>query len=449
MSVAQAMTPNPDTRGGELERRLFDLAADPLVVTDADGRIVRANRAACVLAGRPPHALIGEPFVALVHPSDHAAVAAQREHLGRSGPAAAPKRLRILRPDGGCRWIEAVVTPEPETGLRFVVARDITGRESVELERLTALFDHAPLGMALMAPDGALQRVNGTLARMLESPEGDLLDRTIFDLLDDEDSAATLRLALTTRSHAAFQVEIRLRGAGGRAVVALFSATEVTGLREQPLHYVCQVLDITERAEAQERLEMNEAKLAEAQQIARLGSWEWEIAADRVSWSEELYRIYGVRPDRFTGSYGSSLDRVHPDDRARVGRVIENAVAERRSWSLDYRIVRPDGELRMIHARGEVVCDEEGDPVVVQGTCQDVTESRRVEDALRAAEQLFRRAFDDAPIGMALIDLEGRWLRLNRAICRMFGRSERELRTMRLAELAHPEDRRLDRPLIK
>ncbi len=71
----------------------------------------------------------------------------------------------------------------------------------------------------------------------------------------------------------------------------------------------------------------------------------------------------------------------------------------------------------MIHARGEVVCDEQGRPAVVHGTCQDVTESRRVEDALRAAEQLFRRAFDDAPIGMALIDLEGRWLRLNRAIC--------------------------------
>jgi PAS domain S-box-containing protein len=85
----------------------------------------------------------------------------------------------------------------------------------------------------------------------------------------------------------------------------------------------------------------------------------------------------------------------------------------------------------------------------VQGTCQDVTESRRVEDALRAAEQLFRRAFDDAPIGMALIDLEGRWLRLNRAISQMLGRSEPELRTMQLSDLNHPDDRRLDRPLIK
>jgi two-component system, cell cycle sensor histidine kinase and response regulator CckA len=284
---------------------------------------------------------------------------------------------------------------------------------------------------------------------MLGRTESELLARTIFELVDDEDSRGTLAMALGARSRAAFQFETRLRRADSHPLTVLFSATLVTNARAEPVHYVCQILDITARAEAQERLELNEAKLAEAQQIARLGSWEWEIATDRVTWSDELYRIYGVRPDRFSGSYGSNLDRVHADDRARVARVIENAVAERRPWSLDYRIVRPDGELRMIHARGEVVCDEQGRPAVVQGTCQDVTESRRVEDALRAAEQLFRRAFDDAPIGMALIDLEGRWLRLNRAISQMLGRSEPELRTMQLSDLNHPDDRRLDRPLIK
>ena len=221
-------------------------------------------------------------------------------------------------------------------------------------------------------------------------------------------------------------------------------------IRGEPQYYVCQVLDMTERYEAQADLAANEAKLAEAQQIARMGSWEWEIAADRVTWSDELYRIYGVTRRRASpGSYGSYLDKVHADDRARVGRVIETALTERRPWSLDYRIVRPDGELRMIHARGEVVLDENGRPAVVHGTCQDVTESHRVEDQLRAAEQLFRRAFDDAPIGMALIDLDGRWLRLNRSLCQMLGRTEQQLRTTELNELSHPEDRRLDRPLIK
>jgi two-component system, cell cycle sensor histidine kinase and response regulator CckA len=449
MMVADVMRLDSHMRDGGLEQRLFDVAPDAMVVTAIEGGILRANRAACALVGLSQDELMSRSYWDLIHPADHGAVSSQHEELRRGGHTAAPFRCRILRPDGSWRWVESSSALDAEAGLIFSVVRDITGREDVELERLATLFDHAPIGMAVMAPGGALRRVNKPLAEMLGRSEAELLERTIFELVDDEDSRGTLALAVGARSRPAFQFETRLRRADGRPVIVLFSATLVTNARKEPVHYVCQVLDITERAEAQERLELNEAKLAEAQQIARLGSWEWEIATDRVTWSDELYRIYGVRPDRFAGTYGANLERVHADDRARVARVIENAVAERRPWSLDYRIVRPDGELRMIHARGEVVCDEQGRPAVVQGACQDVTESRRVEDALRAAEQLFRRAFDDAPIGMALIDLEGRWLRLNRAISQMLGRSEPELRTMHLADLNHPDDRRLDRPLIK
>jgi two-component system cell cycle sensor histidine kinase/response regulator CckA len=279
---------------------------------------------------------------------------------------------------------------------------------------------------------------------MLGRTEPELLAESLTDLVEDERVSQALH-----DGEASLHIETPMRHREGRPVVALVSATLVRDIRNEPQYYVCQVLDMTERYEAQADLAANEAKLAEAQQIARMGSWEWEIASDRVTWSDELYRIYGVTAEDEPGSYGSYLDKVHADDRARVGRVIETAVTERRPWSLDYRIVRPDGELRMIHARGEVVVDENGRPSMVHGTCQDVTESHRVEDQLRAAEQLFRRAFDDAPIGMALIDLDGRWLRLNRSLCQMLGRSEQQLRTTELNELSHPEDRRLDRPLIK
>ena len=89
-----------------------------------------------------------------------------------------------------------------------------------------------------------------------------------------------------------------MRHRDGRPVVALVSPTLVRDSRAEPEYYVCQVLDMTERYQAQADLAANEAKLAEAQQIARMGCWEWEIAADRVTWSDELYRIYGVTPGR-------------------------------------------------------------------------------------------------------------------------------------------------------
>jgi two-component system cell cycle sensor histidine kinase/response regulator CckA len=316
--------------------------------------------------------------------------------------------------------------------------------EAVFVDRLADAFREAALGMALLAPNGTFLRANEALCHLVGRSEDQLRREGLADIVDDPRVTGALAAA-----EPSLQLEAPMRHSEGRPVVGLVTLTLVRDERGAPQCYVCQVLDMTERHEAQARLVANETKLAEAQQIARLGSWEWEIAADHVTWSAELYRIHGVGRDDAPTSYAAYLGRVHPDDRARVQRVIETALADRRSWSLDYRVVLSNGEQRMLQARGEIIVDGQGEPWLVRGTCQDVTESRRVEDALRAAEQLFRRAFDDAPIGMALIDLDGRWLRLNRSLCQMLGRSEQELRTTQLNDLSHPDDRRLDLPLTK
>jgi PAS domain S-box-containing protein len=435
------MSTHPDI---DRERRLFELVRDPLFVSQADGRLVGANQAGRDLLGLTEDELVSRPYAELLHPDDREATDRELAEVVAHGQTPAPFRVRIVRSDGKIRSVETRSTLDSVTGLIYSVVHDVTDREETFMDRLAGAFRDAPLGMALVAPSGAFLRVNSTLCRMLGHTEPELLAESLPDLVEDERLEHALR-----DGEASLQIETPMRHGAARPVVALVSATLVRDIRGEPHYYVCQVLDMTERYEAQADLAANEAKLAEAQQIARMGSWEWEIASDRVTWSDELYRIYGVRADDEPGSYGSYLDKVHADDRARVGRVIETALTERRPWSLDYRIVRPDGDLRMIHARGEIVLDENGRPAVVHGTCQDVTENHRVEDQLRAAEQLFRRAFDDAPIGMALIDLDGRWLRLNRSLCQMLGRSEQQLRTTELNELSHPEDRRLDRPLIK
>ncbi|MCD6727909.1 MAG: PAS domain S-box protein [Solirubrobacteraceae bacterium] len=441
----------PDSPQGALEQRLFEIATDALVVAASDGTIRLANPAAGRLMGRGAAELSGGSLWDAVHPDDleHARGLLAAPTAGESVPDE-ELRFRVVRPDGESRWVEARAVADPRSGLWHLVARDVTQRSEADSERLAQAFHDSPMGMAFIDPDGTLRRVNPALCRLLVRSERELIGAQALDLASSRDAAE--RWASRHWADGApesLELEARLSTGDGRPVVALVSATLVRDQAGEPLYYLSQFQDVTERIAAQEALAANEAKLAEAQQVARLGSWEWLVEDDRVSWSDELYRIYGLRPDPGAArAYADHLERVHEDDRGRVARAVERAVAELSPWSIDYRIVRPDGDVRMVHARGEVAAGDSG-RVIVHGTCQDVTESRRVEDALRAAEQLFRRAFDDAPIGMALLDLEGGWLRMNPALAQMVGYSEAQLRAMTLEGLAHPEDVGLDRPLVR
>ena len=133
-----------------------------------------------------------------------------------------------------------------------------------------------------------------------------------------------------------------------------------------------------ERDAASRQLRYAATSLAEAQQLAHVGSWEWHVAANRVLWSDELYRIYGVAP-KSELSYESYLDRVHPDDRELARTVVERALEDRAPFELTHRIVREDGTERWVVGRGRAVVDDAGRLVRMVGTAQDVTEQRAAE----------------------------------------------------------------------
>ena len=123
--------------------------------------------------------------------------------------------------------------------------------------------------------------------------------------------------------------------------------------------------------------------LSEAQSLARIGSWSWDIASDTVAWSDELFRIYGLAPGSLAISYDTFLSTVHPADRARVDETVRRSFASGEPFVFDHRIVRQDGTERWMHARGRVLMGPQG-PVRMVGTGQDVTEQRRTEEAGRA-----------------------------------------------------------------
>jgi PAS domain S-box-containing protein len=119
--------------------------------------------------------------------------------------------------------------------------------------------------------------------------------------------------------------------------------------------------------------------LQQAQELTHIGSWEWDIAADSVAWSDELFRIYGLTPQSLRVNYQTILERVHPEDRARVEAAVRGAYADRQPFELEHRVVHDGGEERTVYARGRVVSDEHGRPVRMLGTGQDISDRRQLE----------------------------------------------------------------------
>ncbi len=150
--------------------------------------------------------------------------------------------------------------------------------------------------------------------------------------------------------------------------------------------------------------------LANAQRIAHLGNWDWDLVTDKAYWSDEVYRIFGFAPQEYIPTYEAFLRSVHADDREYVRRSVINALYGGSSYDLEYRIVQPGGAVRVVHEQGEVVRDKAGRPIRMTGTVQDVTEQRRAGDALLQLASIVESS-EDAIIGMALDGIIASWNR--------------------------------------
>lgn len=182
-----------------------------------------------------------------------------------------------------------------------------------------------------------------------------------------------------------------------------------------------------------------EQRFADTQSLAHVGSWELDLDSGHAHWSDELCRIFG-RPLGTAPTFDQFLAYVHPDDHGLVRQSFDSSQDGTATQPTRYRIRRADGELRHVQARRH--CDVGPDGVVrrIYGTMQDITDVQRAEDERREAQELFETAFAQAPIGIALIGLDGRWLKVNAAAARITGWSPQELLARTFRDITHPDD---------
>lgn len=143
--------------------------------------------------------------------------------------------------------------------------------------------------------------------------------------------------------------------------------------------------DVTESRRAEQQLRASEARLRQAQRIARIGNWEFDVATHALTWSDEVYRIFGFEPQAFEATYEAFLDGIHPDDRKRFSQAYADSLNARTPYTIEHRLLMKDGSVKFVHERCETLYDENGQPLRSIGTVQDITERKLGEFALALA----------------------------------------------------------------
>jgi len=268
---------------------------------------------------------------------------------------------------------------------------------------------------------------------------------------------AEIRRAMTPGETRPYHIEHRVVRPDGIHVVEE-QGRIVLDAAGQPVRMHGTTLDITERKAVHEALLHSEETYARAEAIAHIGSWDWDITTGGLRWTDEIYRIFGQTPQSFGATYQAFLEAVHPEDRQRVIDAVNASVADANvAYSVEHRVVRPDGEIRVVHERGKVYRDPAGAPLRMIGTVHDITEQKAVETELaRYREHLEERVRErtaevvrvsrrNAIIVGAAMDgffsagLDGRINDCNRAYCRMLGYTREEMLALNISDLEADE----------
>jgi PAS domain S-box-containing protein len=200
------------------------------------------------------------------------------------------------------------------------------------------------------------------------------------------------------------------------------------------------LIDITARKTAEKALDRQTRQLMDAQRLAHIGSWDWDLETETVIWSDEHYRIFGVDPKTYRPTYETNMQFVHPDDRQRGVEAVEAAIRERGAFHMELRLVRADGVECHVISRGEITTDGAGRPVRMVGTIQDITERKLAEEALRESEAKFRALAEASPALIALLDPDANLVYMNQRHREMYGETWFEIMGAGWHSIVHPDD---------
>ena len=364
--------------------------------------------------------------------------------------------LDIVSADGRMRHVLGNARPlrDEKGNLRGSISAfiDITERKKAEEAiRLSNLYNRSLIETSLdplvtIGRDGKITDVNNATEQITGYSRNDLIGTDFSDYFTEPENARKgYQQVFTDGEVRDYPLEIKhkeehitpvlynasvYRDEGGKVIGVFAAARDITERKkaEEALKKAYSSLEekVKERTaeleEAYNSLKESEKGLAEAQKMAHIGNWEWDIATDKVYWSDEMYRIFGREPQKLASSYNEYLNYIHPDDRDYFCNAAKKA--ERgKLFDINYRIVLANGEERIVNLKSECLTNDENTPTKMKGTVQDITESKKAEEKI----QILASAVESSEDAIITASFEGNITSWNKGAEQIYGYLSEEI----------------------
>jgi PAS domain S-box-containing protein len=274
-----------------------------------------------------------------------------------------------------------------------LVFRNITERQQAEevrnrLARIVESSDDAIIGKNL---DGIITSWNASAERLYGYTAEEVVGRSISILVppDRPDEIPNILSSLQRGEKIQQYETVRVRKDGGVLEVSL-TISPIKNAAGAIIGASTIARDITETKRIARALRESEARLKQALEAARMGTWEWDIETGEITWAETLAPLHGLAPGEFNGTFEAFNELIHPDDRELLQQAVARAISEGTDYDMEFRVVWPDGSVHWIQGKGKAFQDDAGHPLRMTGLGMDVTDRKRAEAALRAGEERYR-----------------------------------------------------------
>lgn len=372
-------------------RLLLQSTREGIYGVDQLGRCTFINHAGAAMLGFRPDELLGRNLHELFHqqvlePHTASALDCSICDHHRNGSEVRDEILFWHR-EGRAVPVECGFAPIFENGvMQGAVVCFVDGSErkasEAKLQQLSQALEQSSSAIMITDLDGNIEYVNCSFTQLTGYSAEELVGKrqSINHInISTPDQRAEIQNALKEQGE--WRGEVRNQRKDGSHYWARKAISTVRDRLGNPIRFLAVSEDVTAMRDAEEALRKSERRLAEAQRIGAMGNWELDIHTGEIWWSDELHRIFDMEPE-VRPNFERFANTLHPEDRARVLAAVEAAKQRGQTYNVEYRIVRHDGKERIIYTVGEMLFDEAGHAMLMQGTAQDITERKSTEQRL-------------------------------------------------------------------